>query len=101
MRIDRDHVVRRLCDAREWALYVQAGLTQDERYEPGKQELLEGLADPAELRALQDASRELADRLGALVEQLTIPDAQYRAMRGSTSSAHASMPPASESASRP
>lgn len=70
MSIDREHVVRRLCDARDWAQYVRDTLTQDEAHEPGKQKLLEGLADAGELRALQAQSRDLADRLRTLAERL-------------------------------
>lgn len=67
--IHRDHVVRRLCDARDWAQYVHDTLTQDEPHESGKQALLEGMADDDELRLLQSQSRELADRLRRLSER--------------------------------
>ena len=70
MTVDRDHVVRRLCDARDWAQYVHDTLAQDEPHEPGKQKLLEGMADPDELRALQAESRDLAERLRTLAERL-------------------------------
>lgn len=70
MTIDRCHVVRRLCDARDWAQYIHDTLSQDEPHEPGKQALLEGMTDPDELRALRDASRALAERLRALAKGL-------------------------------
>ncbi len=68
--VDRDHVVRRLCDARDWAQYVRDTLTRDEPHEPGKQERLEGMTDAGELRVLQARSRDLADRLRDLAERL-------------------------------
>jgi hypothetical protein len=68
--IDRDHVVRRLCDARDWAVYVHDTLTQDERHEPGKQKVLEGMTDADELRVLQAESRALAERIRSLTERL-------------------------------
>lgn len=70
MTVDRDHVVRRLCDARDWAQYVHDTLAHDEAHEPGKQRLLERLTDAAELHALQAESRDLADRLRKLAERL-------------------------------
>lgn len=68
--VDRDHVLRRLCDARDWALYVRDTLTRDEPHETGKQRLLEGMADPAELRALQALSRDLSEGLRKVAERL-------------------------------
>lgn len=91
MTVDRDHVARRLCDAREWALYIHAALTRDERYEPGKQELLEALADAPELRALQDESRVLAGRLDALVGRLAVRDPQDLALRRATTPARSDL----------
>jgi hypothetical protein len=70
MSIDRDHVLRRLCDARDWARYVHDTLTLDEAHEPGKQALLEAMTAPEELRALQAESRALADRLRLLADRL-------------------------------
>ncbi len=70
MSVDRDHVVRRLCDARDWAQYVHDTLTQDEAHEAGKQKLLEGMTEADELRVLQAESRDLADRLRKLAERL-------------------------------
>lgn len=70
MTVDHDHVVRRICDARDWAQYVHDTLDRDEPHEPGKQKLLEGMTSPDELRALQDESRGLAERLRRLAERL-------------------------------
>jgi hypothetical protein len=69
MPVDRDHVLRRLCDARDWAQYVHDTLTLDEAHEAGKQRVLEGMTAPEELRALQAESRALADRLRLLADR--------------------------------
>ena len=64
---NRDHVVKRLKELRDWADYIVQSLSADQPYERGKMDLLKQVVGLEDLDDLRNEARSLAERLDRLV----------------------------------
>jgi hypothetical protein len=67
---DETHVLRRLHELQAWADYIVESLTQDQRYEHGKREMLERVVEKEALREIRELSGSLRDKLHGVTTQL-------------------------------
>ena len=70
---NRDHVVKRLKELRDWADYIVQSLSADQPYERGKMDLLKQVVGLEDLDDLREEARSLAERLDRLVARSDAP----------------------------
>lgn len=66
---NREHVVKRLKELRDWADYIVQSLSTDQPYERGKMDLLPQVVGPEDLHDLREEARTLAERLERAVSR--------------------------------
>ena len=75
---DREHVVKRLKELRDWADYIVQSLSSDQPYEQGKLDLLRQMTGAEDLADAREEARAVADRLGRLVQRTELADPSVR-----------------------
>jgi hypothetical protein len=68
---NREHILKRLMELRDWADYIVQSLSTDQAYERGKFDLLKQMVGPDDLAGARNEARALADRLEQLTARLT------------------------------
>ena len=64
---NREHVVKRLKELRDWADYIVQSLSADQPYERGKMDLLKEVVGLDDLHDLREGARSLAESLDRTV----------------------------------
>ncbi len=75
---DREHVVKRLKELRDWADYIAQSLSSDQPYEQGKLDLLRQMVGAEDLTDAREEARALADRLERLVQRTEVAEPSVR-----------------------
>jgi hypothetical protein len=70
---NRDHVVKRLKELRDWADYIVQSLSADQPYERGKMDLLKQVVGLDDLDSLREEAESLASRLDRAVSRIDTP----------------------------
>ena len=75
---NRDHVVKRLKELRDWADYIVQSLSADQPYEQGKLDILKQVVGAEDLADAREEAKALADRLERLVARTEPAEAAVR-----------------------
>jgi len=63
MKINEEHVARRLKELLGWADYIVESLLRDQSYEPGKKDVLERVVGIEALKELRDRAWSLREKM--------------------------------------